>query len=89
MRKRSELYSHIKNTNSQYNLPSIPLNLRYRKNQASLKDHFPDPSVQRAIDLNLELIKVYDKQLNSVEFFIEKLSVEEAREGTLFESAAG
>tara|TARA_R110002167_G_scaffold365992_1_gene592496 strand:- start:1530 stop:2309 length:780 start_codon:yes stop_codon:yes gene_type:complete len=72
MRKRAELLAHIKNTNSQYNLPAIDMNLRYVPNRALMKGRFDDPSVQRSIDMDLNLIDFYDKELSSVEWFIEK-----------------
>ena len=72
MRKRAELYAHVQNTNSQYNLPEVPLNLRHKANRIPLRSHFPDPSVQRAVDLNLDLIGIYDEHLGKVEYYIEK-----------------
>lgn len=72
MRKRAELLAHIKNTNSQYNLPAINLNLRYVQNRAKIKDRFDDPSVQRSMDMDLHLIDFYDHELSAVECYIEK-----------------
>jgi len=72
MRKRAELSAHVKNTNSQYNLPDIALNLRYKKNRDTLANRFPDQSAQRSVDLDLALIDFYDQQLKKVEWFIKK-----------------
>jgi transposase len=72
MRKRSELLAHIQNTNSQYNLPSIGYNLRYKKNREAMNSRFEDKSVQRSVDLDLALIGFYDKHLQSVERFVER-----------------
>lgn len=72
MRKRSELLAHIHNTNSQYNLPDIDLNLRYKKNREVMNSRFEDKSAQRSVDLNLALIGFYDRQLQSVERFLER-----------------
>ncbi|WP_027859696.1 IS110 family RNA-guided transposase [Marinobacterium jannaschii] len=72
MRKRAELLAHIKNTNSQYNLSAINLNLRYVQNRAKIKDRFDDPSVQRSMDMDLHLIDFYDHELSVIECFIEK-----------------
>ena len=52
-RKRGELMSHIKNTLSQYNLPAYSENLRYAKHREPRLDAFPDPIMQRSIDLDL------------------------------------
>src|SRR5215468_8212477 len=48
-RKRAELLAHIHNTNSQYNLPEIGKRLANHANRADVADHFPDPSVRKAI----------------------------------------
>ena len=72
MRKRSELLAHIHNTNSQYNLPEIRLNLRYQRNRAGIAERFDDPSVARSMELDLTLIDVYDRELKQVEWFILK-----------------
>ena len=72
MRKRAELLAHIHDTNSQYNLPRIGKNLRYRSNRLLVEDRFDDPSVQRSVDLDTELINFYDEQLSSIEWYIKK-----------------
>ena len=74
MRKRAELSAHVKNTNSQYNLPDIALNLRYKKNRDTLAGRFPDKSAQKSVDLDLAMIDFYDQQLGKVEWFIKKES---------------
>ena len=48
MRKRSELLAHIHNTNSQYNLPIIGKNLRYKGNRALVNDRVSDTSAREA-----------------------------------------
>lgn len=72
MRKRAELLAHIHNTNSQYNLPRIGKNLRYKSNRLLVENRFDDPSVQRSVDLDTELINFYDEQLSSIEWYIKK-----------------
>jgi transposase len=72
MRKRSELLAHVHNTNSQYNLPEIKKNLRYAFNREGIKERFADPSVQKSIELDLNLIDFYDKQLSKVEWHIHR-----------------
>jgi len=72
MRKRSELLAHVHNTNSQYNLPEIKKNLRYAFNRAGIAERFADPSVQKSIEMDLNLIDFYDKQLSKVEWHILK-----------------
>ncbi len=72
MRKRSELLAHVHNTNSQYNLPEIQKNLRYVFNREGIAERFTDSSVQKSIELDLNLIDFYDKQLSKVEWHIQK-----------------
>lgn len=72
MRKRSELLAHVHNTNSQYNLPEIKKNLRYAFNRDGIAERFADPSVQKSIELDLNLIDFYDQQLSKVEWHILK-----------------
>ena len=72
MRKRSELLSHIQNTNSQYNLPDFGKKLAYKKNRIGAEEHFSDPSVRKSIELDLALLDTYDQELTKVEYFINK-----------------
>ncbi len=72
MRKRSELLAHVQNTNSQYNLPEIGKDLRQAANRVGVAERFHDPSVQKSIELDLNLIGFYDQQLKKVEWHILK-----------------
>src|SRR5499426_2758139 len=55
MRKRAELLAHIQNTNSQYNLPEIGKKLAYKANRAGVTERFPDPAVQKSMDVDVAL----------------------------------
>ena len=66
-RKRAELLAHIPNTNSQYNLPEIGKRLAAKANREDVADHFPDPSVRKAIEVDVSLIDHYDQLLGEVE----------------------
>lgn len=70
MRQRAELMAHIHNTLSQYNLPPVTKNLRYRKNREALRQTFSDPGVQRSIDLDIDRINFYDHQLSKLEAYL-------------------
>lgn len=72
MRHRSQLLAHIHNTNSQYNLPPIKEDLRHACHRGGIVARFVDPSVQHSIELDLNLIEVYDQQLSQVEWKIQK-----------------
>jgi transposase len=69
-RKRAELLAHIHNTNSQYNLPEIGKRLAYKANREDVADHFPDPSVRKAIEVDVCLIDHYDQLLGEVELYL-------------------
>ena len=60
VRKRGQLLAHIQNTRAQYNLPVFGRKLAYRTNRAGVVEHFPDPSVQKSIAVDLALIDQYD-----------------------------
>ena len=72
MRKRSELLAHIQNTNSQYNLPELEKKIALKANREGVADHFPDPSVRKSIEVDLELLDFYDRLLGDLERYIEK-----------------
>jgi len=69
-RKRAELLAHIQNANSQYNLPEIGKKLAYKANRDGVAERFPDPAVQKSVDVDLALIDYYDRLLNDVELTI-------------------
>jgi transposase len=72
MRKRAELLAHIQNTNSQYNLPEIGKKLAYKANRDGVADHFPEPAVQKSMEVDLALIDRYDRLLTDLELYIVK-----------------
>src|SRR2546428_4333692 len=71
-RKRAELLAHIQNTNSQYNLSEIGKKLAYKANRDGVAERFPDPAVQKSIEVDLALIGHYDQLLRDVELSILK-----------------
>ena len=72
MRQRAELIAHVHNTISQYNLPPNTDNLRYAQHREALREFFPDESVQKSIDLDLNRIDFYDAQLSKIEWYLKK-----------------
>jgi len=70
MHKRSELLTHIQNTNSQYCLPQFGKKIAYKKNRQGVAEHFADSSVRKSIEMALSLIDHYDKLLTEVELYI-------------------
>jgi transposase len=67
MRKRAELFAHIQNTRSQYNLPDPLGCIAKPKNREGIVERFDDPSVQKSIAVNLEMIEAYDRLLTQLE----------------------
>jgi transposase len=67
MRNRAELLAHVQQTNSQYNLPEIGKKLAYKANRAGVAERFPDPAVQKSIEVELALIGHYDRLLTDLE----------------------
>ena len=66
-RKRAELLAHIQNTNSQYNLPEMGKKIAYKANRDGVAERFPDPAVQKSIEVDLALIGHDDQLLRDVE----------------------
>ena len=74
MHKRSELLSHVQNTNSQYNLPEIGKKIAYKANREGVAERFADPAVQKNIEVDLALITYYDELLKDLELYILKIA---------------
>jgi transposase len=72
MRKRAELLTHIQQTNSQYNLPEIGKKIAYKANRDGVAERFPDPAVQKSIEVDLALIGHYDQLLRDMELSVLK-----------------
>lgn len=69
-RKRAELLAHVQNTNSQYNLPEIGKKIAYKANRDGVAERFPDPIVQKSVEVDLALIDYYDRLLSDIELTI-------------------
>src|SRR6266516_3627010 len=72
MLKRAELFDHVQNTNSQYNLPEIGKKIAYKANREGVAERFADPAVQKSIEVDLALSTYYDQLLGDVELAIVK-----------------
>jgi len=70
MRKRAELYAHIQNTRSQYNLPNSLGCIAKPQNREGIVERFEDPSVQNMIATDLAVITAYDPIIASMERYI-------------------
>jgi len=65
-RKRADLLTHVQNTNSQYNLPEIGKKIAYKSNRDGVAERFPDPAVQKSIEVDIALISQYDQLLRDL-----------------------
>ena len=74
MRKRAELLAHIHHTNSQYNLPEIGKKIAYKANRDGVAARFPEPAVQKSLEVDLALIGYDDPRLHDVELSIVRLA---------------
>jgi transposase len=73
---QSEFLTHIKNTNSQYNLIPFTKQLQHPGNRKNLHDAFPDdPCLQLSILSDMQLLDFYHKILNQIELNIKKQAV--------------
>ncbi|BBA69094.1 IS110 family transposase [Geobacter sulfurreducens] len=72
VRKRAELFAHIHNTATQYNLPEIGVHLSVESNRQGVDKHFPDLQVRKIVQIDLAMIDAYDDVLKALEWDIEK-----------------
>jgi len=70
MRQRAALLTHVQQTNSQYNLPEIGKKIAYKANREGVAERFPDPAVQKSIEVDLALLGYYDGLLTELELCI-------------------
>ena len=66
-RKRAELLAHVQNTNHQYNLPDIGKRIAKKSNRVGVAERFPDESVRKSIELDLNLLNYYHQLLLHLE----------------------
>jgi transposase len=67
MRKRAELFAHIQNTRSQYNLPDPLGCIAKPQNREGIAKRFDAPAVQKNMAVDLEVIEAYDPILTQLE----------------------
>jgi transposase len=70
VRHRAELLTHVQQTNTQYNLPEIGKKIAYTANREGVAERFPDPAVQKSIEVDLALIGHYAALLQDLELAI-------------------
>jgi len=73
-RKRGELFAHIQNTATQYNLDSLG-RIAKRSERGDLLSRFPDPVVRKMVEVDLSTIEHYEQLLESLERQLETIAV--------------
>jgi transposase len=81
VRQRTDLLTHIHNTNSQYNFPAIGQPITRKKNRGGVTERFTDPQVQKTVAVDFGLIEYLDQAIHNLEPTITRL--ERARSGCL------
>ena len=61
MRKRAELYTHIQNTHSQYNLPGSLGRIAKPQNRDGIVERFDQACVQKSIAVDLQMLDFHYK----------------------------
>jgi transposase len=67
---RSNLLTHLQQTNYQYNVPKIGKTLKYKGNREGIVERFTDESVQNTIEVDLELIAYDDHMIRKLAWHI-------------------
>jgi len=73
-RKRAELFSHIQNTATQYNLPEPLGRIAKPSDRGDLLTKFRDPIVRRMVEIDLLTIEHYEELLGTLERQLEKVA---------------
>lgn len=74
MRKRAELFAHIQNTNTQYNLSDSFGCIAKSQNRNGIVEQFEHPAVQKSMAVDLEVVRTYDTILSDLERTLIKLA---------------
>jgi transposase len=76
MRQRAALLTHVQQTNSQDNLPELGKKIAYKANREGVAERFPDPAVQKSIEVDLTRLGPYDQLLTELELAIVHMAKE-------------
>jgi hypothetical protein len=72
MRKRAELFAHVQNTNSPYNLPELGKKIADKANRTGVAARCAEAAVPKTIEVDLALITSYDALLKDLELSLRK-----------------
>ena len=74
-RKRGELFAHIQNTATQYNLPEPLGRIAKPSERGEVAKKFRDPIVRAMVEVDLATIEHYEDLLGTLERHLEKIAV--------------
>jgi transposase len=66
MRKRAELLTQVPHTNGQYNWPEMGTQSAYKANRAGVAERFPEPAVQKSLEVARALLDYDDHRLRDL-----------------------
>jgi transposase len=90
VRKRSELFTHIRITFHQLNLPAPPGRLLNPVNRAALPDAIPDPMVRANVEADLVLAARYDEVIRTLKrTLLRQANIENAETLKLLQTIPG
>jgi transposase len=90
VRKRGELFAHVRTTSHQYNLTIPPGQLLYQCNRARVPEIFDDPIVRTSVEADLELAGHYDGLIQSMErTVLEQAKIDDVSSLDLLQSIPG
>lgn len=72
VQRRSSTLAHVQIVNHQQNLPAFEKKISYRANRDGVVERFEGDSVQRMIELDVELINFYDEQIKRLDLYLEQ-----------------
>ena len=72
VRRRSKTLAHIQIVNHQQNLPAFEKKLSYKTNRIGVAERFDGDSVQRMVQLDIDLIDFYDQQIKQLDLYLEQ-----------------
>ena len=72
VRRRSATLIHVQMVNHQQNLPAFEKKISYKSNRRDIPERFQGDSVQKMINVDIELINFYDQQIQRLDLYLEQ-----------------
>ncbi len=72
VRRRSATLIHVQMVNHQQNLPAFEKKISYKSNRLGVPDRFQGDSVQKMVNVDIELLDFYDQQIQGLDLYLER-----------------